>query len=198
MYVSTSSGSAKNKNKIADACPAVAAAVAAANAKPTANKKIDDFKVVNEPKKRFFSRPFQRFSSTPPMSTSVPAPEAAVKTRKNNIVTPKGSPSRCIELTCRSRGFAAYRFSSQCPAESRQPPLSPQTKPRTIHACKNYLKEEQQQQPPPPENQLPSSACRNGIKITLGPVLAVPLLPAAGHRLVFFVAAIITVAVLSC
>ena len=87
MYVSTSSGSAKNKNKIADACPAVAAAVAAANAKPTANKKIDDFKVVNEPKKRFFSRPFQRFSSTPPMSTSVPDPEAAVKTRATSATT---------------------------------------------------------------------------------------------------------------
>ena len=59
MYVSTSSSSStKNKNKIADACPAVAAAVAVVNAKPTANKKIDDFNVVKEPKKRFFSRPF--------------------------------------------------------------------------------------------------------------------------------------------
>ncbi|XP_045031102.1 serine-rich adhesin for platelets isoform X2 [Daphnia magna] len=183
----------KNKNKQqSDACPEV---------KPT-SKKIDDFKIVKEPKKRFFSRTFQRSSSTPPMSSSG-TPEASVQTRAT--LTPV-SPSAAVasgkdnsgatlspNVSCRPTESESHQESvarqpittsssssndeNTPPTESisipaaidasrtsvvtsnsplacagsgppipsprnkvhAKPPLPPQTKPRTIHARKNYL-----------------------------------------------------------
>ena len=214
----------KNKNKIADACPATAAA--AADAKPTANKKIDDFKVVKEPKKRFFSRPFQRSWSTPPMSSSVTAPETAVQTRATTTTLTVATVAAAAAVTAgasgKDNGAASSNACRQDESESHQgtvakqqtsttskddavmtppadhsaaivaddsrslvvvssspvaaegsppipsprkvqpshakPPLPPQTKPRTIHARKNYLVEQQQQQQPPPPVPMVSSA----------------------------------------
>ena len=45
-----------------------------------------------------------------------------------------------------------------------KPPLPPQTKPRTIHARKNYLVEQQQQQPPPPVPMVSSTGLQHALQ----------------------------------
>ncbi|XP_057374203.1 mucin-5AC-like [Daphnia carinata] len=173
---------------------------ASAEVKPT-SKKIDDFKVVKEPKKRFFSRPFQRSSSTPPMSSSG-TPETGVQTRATltpvspSAAVASGKESSSSDATLASNVSCRPTEKSQSHQESvakqpittssndentppksesigaaieasrtsvvtsispsacagsgppipsprnkvhAKPPLPPQTKPRTIHARKNYL-----------------------------------------------------------
>ena len=204
--------SSKNKQQ-PDACPEV---------KPT-SKKIDDFKVVKEPKKRFFSRTFQRSSSTPPMSSSVTAqPEATIQTRATlTAVSPAATTAagasgrdngatsssnvRPIELVARQpantssndekntpptspaaigdsrpsvvnstspTGPSADSESGACPpipsprskvqASHAKPPLPPQTKPRTIHARKNYLV--QPAEPPPPVPMVSSAGLQHALQ----------------------------------
>jgi hypothetical protein len=216
--------SSKNKQQ-PDACPEV---------KPT-SKKIDDFKVVKEPKKRFFSRTFQRSSSTPPMSSSVTAqPEATIQTRAtltavsptavatasaagasgsndNNSGATSSSNVRPIELeslnqldsvarqqaitssnvekntpptspaaigdsrpsvVVNSTGSTVESESGTCPpipsprskvqASHAKPPLPPQTKPRTIHARKNYLV--QPVEPPPPVPMVSSAGLQHALQ----------------------------------
>ncbi|EFX89610.1 hypothetical protein DAPPUDRAFT_303196 [Daphnia pulex] len=211
--------SSKNKQQ-PDACPEV---------KPT-SKKIDDFKVVKEPKKRFFSRTFQRSSSTPPMSSSVTAqPEATIQTRATlTAVSPTAATAAAgasgndnngatssSNVSCRPIESVAGQpattssndekntpptspaaigdssrppvvnstspttsqpsvepESGSCPpipsprskvqASHAKPPLPPQTKPRTIHARKNYLV--QPAEPPPPVPMVSSAGLQHALQ----------------------------------
>ena len=67
----------------------------------TNQKKMDDFKVVKEPRKRFFSRsPFQRSSSTPPTSSTQPEPafEKSATTTQAVVAAAASSSSNANSL----------------------------------------------------------------------------------------------------